>query len=255
MMRVVNSFLDACLKKITEAQEKYNIQDFSCLDLEEEVDATSIILGVSCEQDDIKRVQHEVFYPLIKFYWDNLRNILDLLKINNTMEDLYHNVCERAFNFCLTYHRTNEFRALRFLLYKHLVSLTNPSQDSSNQKFRLVWSAKTAELQMKTRIAQLDVACKLGLWIEAINIVTDIRSLSTKSSMLAEYYEKVSCVLWELKKYFYHAYALLRMLALQKRQNKELSEEKLRAMATQACLASLCVPIYSIVCEYEYEYE
>lgn len=249
MKRVVNNFLDACLKKITDAQEKYNIQDFTCLDLEEEVDATSVIMGISFDQDNIKRVQREVFYPLVKFYWDNIRNILDLLKSNNTMEELYHSVCERAFNFCLTYHRTSEFRALRFLLYKHLVSLMSPTQDQGNQKFRLVWSAKTAELQMKTRIAQLDVACKLNMWSEAINIVTDLRSLSMKSSMLGEYYEKVSRVLWELKKYLYHAYALLRLLALNKRQNNEVTEEQIRAMAAQACLASLCVPLYSVVRE------
>lgn len=251
MKKVVNFFLDACQKKITDAVVKYDIKDFSSLDLEEEVDATSVIMSVSYEENDSRRVQREIIYPLIKYYWDNLRNILDLLKFNNTMEELYHNVCERAFNFCLEYYRINEFRSLRYLLCKHLVSLMSPAQDLTSMRFRITWSDKTAELQMKTRFAQLDVACKLNLWTEAFNILNDLRVIMSRkncsSSMLASYYEKVSQIFWELKHYFYHAYAQIRLLTLHKRQNRDVTDEELRSMSAQVCLAALCIPSYSVV--------
>ena len=79
MKTVVNYFLDACLKKITDAKEQYHIEQFDPLELEEEVDATSLVMSIGCDPSDPARVQREIVYPYMKYYWDNLRNILELL--------------------------------------------------------------------------------------------------------------------------------------------------------------------------------
>ena len=102
MTIVVDRFLDTCKKKIEDVQAEYNLMDCQHLDLEEEVSADSIFSMLSMEENDPKRIEREVVYPWIRFYWDNLRGILDLIKTNNTMEDLYHSVCKRAFDFCKT---------------------------------------------------------------------------------------------------------------------------------------------------------
>lgn len=89
---------------------------------------------------------------------------------------------------------------------------------------------------------QLDVACELNLWTEAFNILNDLRVIMSRKSWPAEdvisYYENVSRIFWELKHYFYHAYAQIRLLAARKRQDG-VSEEDLRANYAQVCLAVL----------------
>ena len=179
MSTVVTRYLDKCKAKITEAQEKYGLTDCFHLNLEEEVSPLSVFDDLCLDKEDPKRAEREVVYPLVVFYWDNIRNILELVRINNTMEDLYHKVCQRAFEFCTTYNRVNEFHILRRLLHKHLDNLMDPMQDQSNMKFRVVWSSSTAELQLTTRFRQLEAACQLQLWQEAFNIVADIRVITS----------------------------------------------------------------------------
>lgn len=246
MSTVVTRYLDKCKAKITEAQEKHGLTDCFHLNLEEEVSPLSVFDDLCLDKEDPKRAEREVVYPLVVFYWDNIRNILELVRINNTMEDLYHKVCQRAFEFCTTYNRVNEFHILRRLLHKHLDNLMDPMQDQSNMKFRVVWSSSTAELQLTTRFRQLEAACQLQLWQEAFNIVADIRVITSlpfcKSSLRATYFDKLADVFWEHKWYFYHAYALVNFLAINKRQNKEITEAELTALAGRVLLAALCVP-------------
>ena len=251
MIEVVDQYLDKCQKKITEAQEKYGLTDSFHLHLEEDVSPVSIFDSLSLGKEDPKRIEREVIYPLVVFYWDNLRNILELVRINNTMEELYHKVCERAFQFCVTYNRVNEFHILRRLLHKHLDNLMDPLQDQTSMKFRVVWSPATAEKQLRTRFSQLEAACTLKLWSEAFSIIGDIRVITTlpscKSFLRASYYEKLAEVFWAYEYYFYHAYGLVSLLAINKKQNKEITAEELTALASRVLLAAVCVPVYSIV--------
>lgn len=250
MTTVVDRFLDACKLKIEQVQEQYNLKDSYNLCLEEEVSAESILMFFALEENDKRHIEREVIYPWVCFYWDNLRSILDLVKINNTMEELYHSVCKRAFEFCTTYNRVNEFVTLRRTMHKHLEFLMNPSQDQTTNRFRVAWCPRTAELQMNTRFAQLEAACSLKLWSEAFNIMTDIRVITnmtgSKVQLNSLYYQKLTDVFWEFHNYLYHAYSQIKLLSLQKKQGTS-TEEELREMSSQAVLAALCIPMYSIV--------
>lgn len=251
MTVVVDRFLDACKSKIEEVQEQYNLKDSFNLNLEEEVSADNILSFFALEENDVKHIEREIIYPWVRFYWDNIRGILDLVKINNTMEDLYHSVCKRAFDFCTTYNRVSEFASLRRTLHKHLEFLMNPTQDQNNNRFRVTWCPKTAELQMNTRLSQLEAACTLKLWSEAFNIMTDIRVIThitgCKLQVHALFYQKLTDVFWEFHNYLYHAYAQMKLLSVHRKQNMMISEEELQTMSSQALLAALCIPNYSIV--------
>ena len=250
MTTVVDRFLDACKLKIEQAQKQYELNDSANLCLEEELSADSILSFFAFEESNSKRIEREVIYPWVRFYWDNIRSILDLVKVNNTMEDLYHSVCKRAFEFCTTYNRVNEFATLRRTLHKHLEFLMNPVQDQTSNRFRVTWCPKTAEMQMNTRFSQLEAACSLKLWSEAFNVMTDIRVITSMTGcrvqLHAVYYQKLRDVFWEFHNYLYHAYAQIKLLAIHKKQ-KSITEEELHDMTCQALLASLCIPTYSIV--------
>lgn len=250
MTTVVDRFLDACKMKIDQIQEQYNLKDSQNLNVEEELSADSILSYFILEESDPKRIERESVYPWIRYYWDNIRSILDLLRLNAPMEELYHSVCIRAFAFCTTYNRVNEFITLRKTLHKHLDYIMNPSSDAASNRFRVIWGAKTAEKQIETRFAQLKAACSMQLWSEAFNIMTDMCAIFNviHLPLPIEYYQYLTVCFWNIRNHLYHALAEVKSLAANKKSNKELTEEALVSLSCEAIVASLCIPTYSPVC-------
>ena len=69
------------------------------------------------------RVDREHVTPWFKFLWETYRTVLDILRNNSRLEALYAMTAARAFQFCLTYKRTTEFRRLCDILRNHLANL------------------------------------------------------------------------------------------------------------------------------------
>ena len=61
--------------------------------------------------------------PWFKFLWETYRSVLDILRNNSRLEALYAMTATHAFQFCLTYRRTTEFRRLCDILRNHLANL------------------------------------------------------------------------------------------------------------------------------------
>ena len=69
------------------------------------------------------RTDRELVTPWFKFLWETYRTILDVLRSNVKLEGLYAMTAAKAFQFCLVYKRTTEFRRLCDILRNHLNSL------------------------------------------------------------------------------------------------------------------------------------
>lgn len=69
------------------------------------------------------RVDREHVTPWFKFLWETYRTVLDILRNNARLEALYAMTAARAFQFCLAYKRTTEFRRLCDILRNHLANL------------------------------------------------------------------------------------------------------------------------------------
>ena len=249
MTTLVTRLLDNCSQRIEAVQKEYSLTTLNSVFTEEVLSSDDIIMSIMSDASSPQRIESEVVYPLIKFYWDVLRSVLDLLKVNSTMEELYHSVCERTFDFCVKYNRVAEFRTLRRYLHKHLEYLMEPVQDQTMAKFRVTWCEKTIVLQMETRFKQFDAACKLGLWTEASMILADIHGIMVMSpyprDLLKMYYQRLSALLWEFKNYFYYAFAMMKLLELCK-SDPNFEKEK-GTMCAQIVLSAICSPVYSAV--------
>lgn len=73
-----------------------------------------------CAQD---RTDREEVTPWFKFLWETYRSVLDILRNNSRLEALYAMTATHAFQFCLSYKRTTEFRRLCDILRNHLANL------------------------------------------------------------------------------------------------------------------------------------
>ena len=81
---------------------------------------TSLLLCDSARQD---RTDRELVTPWFKFLWETYRSVMDILRNNSRLEALYAMTAAKAFQFCLTYKRTTEFRRLCDILRNHLANL------------------------------------------------------------------------------------------------------------------------------------
>jgi translation initiation factor 3 subunit A len=69
------------------------------------------------------RTDRELVTPWFKFLWESHRSVLEILRTNPKLEPLYGMAAVKAFQFCLQYKRTAEFRRLCDILRQHLANM------------------------------------------------------------------------------------------------------------------------------------
>ena len=153
------------------------------------------------------------------------------------MERLYYNIAQQAFK----YQRKTEFRKLCDKLRNHLdlfIKQQNPTANTINLN-----NPETQQMNLDTRLVQLDAAIHMELWKEAYKAVEDIHglimSLSKKvfqPKMMAYYYQKLALVFWKSGNFLFHAAAEFKNFQLT-REKKNISTEELAKMASRVLAA------------------
>ena len=72
----------------------------------------SLLWAAVTAEDAQDRSDRAILTPWVKFLWESYRQCLDLLRNNNRVEKLYHDIAKQAFEFCSKYSRKTEFRKL-----------------------------------------------------------------------------------------------------------------------------------------------
>ncbi|XP_031475809.1 eukaryotic translation initiation factor 3 subunit A [Nymphaea colorata] len=216
-------------------------------DLEADKRPEDLMLSYVSGEKGKDRSDRELVTPWFKFLWETYRTVLEILRNNSKMENLYAMTAHRAFQFCKQYKRTTEFRRLCEIIRNHLANL-NKYRD---QRDRPDLSApESLQLYLDTRFEQLKVATELELWQEAFRSVEDIHGLmcmvkkTPKPSLMAVYYAKLTEIFWVSESHLYHAYAWYKLYVLQKSYNKNLTQKDLQLMASSVLLAALSVAPY-----------
>ncbi len=144
--------------------------------------------------------------------------------------------------------RKTEFRKLCDKLRNHLdlILKQSPSPVTINLN-----NAETQQMNLDTRLVQLDAAIQMELWQEAYKAVEDIHGLMTLSKkvfppkMMANYYQKLALVFWKSGNHLFHAAAVSKHFQLTREMKRNLSQEELARMASRVLVACLAVPVPS----------
>ncbi|EIE20453.1 hypothetical protein COCSUDRAFT_30620 [Coccomyxa subellipsoidea C-169] len=244
---VIKYFMKTATDKAEAAQSKA-AETVLSLDVEDlEVDATpeDLMLSYVSGEKGKDRTDREQVTPWFKFLWETYRCVLDILRNNSRLEALYAMTATRAFQFCLTYKRTTEFRRLCDILRNHLANL-NKYRDQRDRPD--LTNPDSLQLYLETRFEQLRVACELALWQEAFRSVEDIQGLAAlgkkapKPQLMAMYYAKLTRIFTVSDSHLYNGYAWYKLYNLSKTYNKNLTGGDVQTLAANVLLSAMAIP-------------
>uniref|UniRef100_A0A8C9H0I5 PCI domain-containing protein n=1 Tax=Piliocolobus tephrosceles TaxID=591936 RepID=A0A8C9H0I5_9PRIM len=98
--------------------------------------------------------------------------ILEILRATPKLEQAYHDTAKKALAFCKENKRLTEFKKLSDLLRNHYNLILRGKHKPEYQSLLKI------EFQLETKIMQLEIACELNMWTEALNIAEDIYNLN-----------------------------------------------------------------------------
>lgn len=246
---VLNKFLSLSQHKVIEAKRAVQSihpepqqSTIAVDDLEAAETPESILMSAVSSDQNRDRTERAVVTPWLKYLWDAYRTALDTLRNNARLEILYQQIANEAFKFCLSYSRKTEFRRLCELLRSHVATVTKFSHQAHSIN---LGDTETLQRHLDTRFAQLSAAVELELWQEAFRSVEDIHNLLTiakkspRSSIMAEYYEKLTRIFLVADNRLFHAAAYSRYYSLVKSTvNDQVN------LADYVLLSALSVPVH-----------
>lgn len=239
---VVKKFMDLAEEKIKEAHLKINLDQIEDLEMENP-DAGSLLTSESLS---VEKVDRDGLASGFRFLWETYRTVLDVLRNNSKLEILYQSTCVHAFDFCVKYSRPTEFRRLCEVLRGHFNSIMKYTQQQHSINLNI---PESFLIQLEIRFHQLNAAVNLKLWQETFRSIEDIHGLLNlskrpiRSSLLANYFEKLALVFLVGENHLFHAAALNKLFTLLKNHPKMAEKEKLEEIAEKNLVASLVIPI------------
>ena len=201
--------------------------------------------------------------PSLKFLWEAYRTVLDVLRNNSKLDELYRDTCLKAFGFCLKYKRAVEFRRLCEILRNHIQAQTKLDP---KWKEKEPPTAEAMQTHLETRFSQLNTAIEMELWQEAYRTVEDVHQLigmmklRPKAKPMAAYHAQLAKIFWVAGNVLFHGMSLARLYALSKTFATPPPAAEMSLLASRAVLAALATPASSPVVdvnllEYDLEHE
>uniref|UniRef100_A0A2M4BAW0 Eukaryotic translation initiation factor 3 subunit A n=1 Tax=Anopheles marajoara TaxID=58244 RepID=A0A2M4BAW0_9DIPT len=251
---VIRGYLKMAEERTEQAQQQSSQAIVDIDDLDNLATPESILMSAVCGEDAQDRSDRTILLPWVKFLWESYCQCLELLKVNSHCETLYHDIARMAFSFCLKYSRKMEFRKLCEKLRKHLEDICKVSSQTANVS---ISKPETQQLNLETRLHQLDSAIQMELWLEAYKAIEDIHglmALSKKTPLpktMAMYYQKLAMVFWKAGNQLFHAAALLKLFQLSRDMKKNVTAEEIQRMTTHVLIATLAIPLPSAHPEFD----
>ncbi|MES1917234.1 MAG: hypothetical protein MHM6MM_008982, partial [Cercozoa sp. M6MM] len=204
--------------------------------------------GASDEQIESERTQVQFGTQYLRYQWDAYRTLLDTIRNNGELTDVYHDVVGRSIKFCTTLKRTGEFRKLCYNLRQHLEFIQKkqgqPAQTMTigGRSVTLVGvdinKAEVLQPFLQGRFDVLEAATQLQMWQQAYYQIEEIHSLIDASDaelpqrFVSTYYRQLASVFSQSNRPSFHAYSLEACLSLAEQTLAEQASVKLEELLT-----------------------
>ncbi|XP_071532638.1 eukaryotic translation initiation factor 3 subunit A [Panulirus ornatus] len=251
---VVRHYLSLADERTEAARKESHQAVVDIDDLDNLATPEEILLSAVSGEDAQDRSDRTILTPWVKFLWESYRQCLELLRTNSRVERLYHDIAKQAFMFCEKYSRKTEFRKLCDNLRTHLSHIQKQQGSATAVNLN---NPETQQMNLETRLEQLNYAIKMELWQEAYKAIEDISDLMNKSKkmpkphVMASYYQKLSLVFWKAGNMLFHAAALFKLFQLLRDQKKNITAEEIGKRGSIVLIATLAIPLPSAHPEFD----
>lgn len=162
---VLEYYRNKRLSIILEEIEKRPLQE--CKDIEDiESEESPENLLISSFRIDEKR-QRDDLKNNMRIVWDGYKSIIETVKINQRLEDLYLVTLKMLFEFADKYNRKHEFKRYCDTIRTGLQTIFKNKQERTETQKAIyidIEDANVNENNVQIRLEQFEVATKLGLW-------------------------------------------------------------------------------------------
>lgn len=206
--KVVSHLVELSMRRTQEARARTEsatqLDNLEDLESEDQSPETLLMAGVTSEGSR-DRAEREILVPWVRHMWDTYRNVLETLRNNPALENLYHSAATRAMTFCKLYSRGAEFRKLCNTLRNHWKS----QKENALQPNGRIVTPEAVEKHLATRFVQLEHCADMSLWVEGFRTIGDIREImedmraQPKPQLMASYYEKLARIFWVSENYLF----------------------------------------------------
>lgn len=215
--KVLTYFRDAVEQKFQAIEKdikgKVNIED-----VETGYIAEDLLLRAFEDEQELEN--QDKLGPCIKFMMEGYEIILDVLRSNSTMFNLYNTTAEHSMAFCVKNNRKSEFKKITDTLSKHLKNIFTQKPETLKNIPNPIYieHKESFEHLLTLRLEALNYTLKLDNWSDSLKIIKDIKELDKfrrsmnfdglKPFQKASFLEKAAELFKKAKFYLFYAGSL-----------------------------------------------
>ena len=171
-------------------------------------------------------IERNALLPRIHFFIETYKIILDTLRQNSRLIELYNQSANRLFMFCYKYKCLKEYRKVSETLHVHFAYILKAAkQPDLYQNSKIPYPVTLEDEESTTKLldlrhTQLEYALKMEEWTDAFRTSESIFMLINRKKEkdikihLEGFFTHLSSIFWKSGNHLFHTYALQNIIKI-----------------------------------------
>jgi len=181
-----------------------------------ECSANDLVLLANCDIDELE--ERERIMPRLTFFMDTYKIILDTLRQNSRLLDLYNSAAQKLLAFCCKHKCAKEFRRVSGTLHIHFEKICE-AQKIPDMNAKIPYPVLLEDEESTTRLLdmrhiQLEHSLKMEEWQDAyrtsevIYTLINLKKERDIKGYLESFFQHLAEIFWKSGNILFHTYAL-----------------------------------------------
>jgi len=192
-----------------------------------------LLLIAYCDIDEL--LERHKLQPKINFFLETYKIILDTLRQNSRLMELYNTSAEKLLSFCTKYKCKKEFMKVSEVLHQHFEHIKKAAKQPDLINNKIPYPVKLSDEESTSKLLdmrqlQLEYALKMDLWSDAFRTSETIFFLINRrenkdiKKILEQFFGHLARIFWKSGNHLFHTYALQSLLKIVRLSNMKTAE-------------------------------